>query len=122
MIKERRAGARVWLAAAGARALAGCESTDWDAIAMGLDAAAEELSVSMAFVPAYGCDYNTNGYLVCDDTGDGYADRYADPNWDMQPAYYSGPPVRINDYGEAYQYDGYCDCWEREPSLDTFPE
>lgn len=113
---------RLSLAAAGVLALTGCESTDWDAVAMGLDAAAQELAVTMTMVPVRGCGPNSQGYLVCDDTGDGYADRYGDPDWDIQPAYYSGPLVRVNDYGEAYQYDGYCDCWEREPSLDTYPQ
>lgn len=113
---------RLLLVAVGMLALSGCESTDWDAIAMGLDAAAEELSVTMTMVPARGCGYNGEGYLVCDDNGDGYADRYGDPAWDLPTVYYSGPPVRVNDYGEAYQYDGACDCWLREPSLDTYPE
>lgn len=34
-------------------------------------------------------------------------------------AYYVAPATRINDSGEAFQYDGGCDCWRREPSLDT---
>ncbi|MBK8199920.1 MAG: hypothetical protein IPK75_16360 [Acidobacteria bacterium] len=122
MMKLVGAKARLLLAGAGALALAGCETADLEAFAAGLDIAAEELSITMTMTPQYGCDYNTNGYLVCDDTGDGYADRYGDPAWDYVPAYYSGPPVRINDYGEAYQYEGGCDCWRREPSLDTYPE
>ena len=121
MLKFAGPQLRFGLAGLGVLALAGCETADMEAFAAGLDVAAEQLSISMAMVPAYGCDYNTNGYLVCDDTGDGYADRYGD-DWDYVPAYYSGPATRINDYGEAYQYDGGCDCWVREPSLDTYPE
>lgn len=112
---------RLSVASVGVLALAGCSSTDWDAVATGLQMAADEMAVTMTMVPAYGCDYNTQSYLVCDDTGDGYADRYGN-DWDYAPAYYTGPATRVNDYGEAYQYDAGCDCWLREPSLDTYPE
>ena len=122
MIKLAGMRLRLLLAGAGALALAGCTTADLEAFAAGLDMAAEEMSVTMTMGPAYGCDFNVNGYLVCDDTGDGYADRYGDPTLDYVPGYYSGPATRINDYGEAYQYDAGCDCWLREPSLDTYPE
>jgi hypothetical protein len=122
MMKLAVARGRFWMAGLGALALSGCTTADLEAFAAGLDMAAEEMSVTMTMVPAYGCDFNTNGYLVCDDTGDGFADRYGDPTIDYVPADYSGPATRINDYGEAYQYDAGCDCWLREPSLDTYPE
>ena len=112
---------RACLAGASALVLSACTTSDWDAIATGMAMAADEMAVTMAMVPAYGCDYNSNRDLVCDDTGDGYADRYG-TEWDYAPTYYSGPPTRVNDYGEAYQYDGSCDCWRREPSLDTYPQ
>jgi hypothetical protein len=122
MMKLADVRVRLLLAGASALALAGCETADLEAFAAGLDMAAEEMSVTMTLVPAYGCDFNANGYFVCDDTGDGYADRYGDPASDYVPAYYSAPATRINDYGEAYQYDAGCDCWLREPSLDTYPK
>ena len=84
--------------------------------------AAQEMAVTLTQTPPYGCDYNAQGYAVCDDTGDGFADRYADASWDYIPGYYVTPATRINDYGEAFQYDGGCDCWYREPSLDTYPK
>lgn len=116
------ASARNSMAAAALIMATACTHSDWEALAAGLEIAAEELSVTLAMVPQYGCGYNANGYAVCDDTGDGYADRYANPDWDFIPGYVSVPPVRVNDYGEAFQYDGGCDCWQREPSLDTYPQ
>lgn len=120
---------RGWLGGAtlaGAFALlGGCTSDELAAWSEGMSIAADELSVTMTAVPAYGCDYNVNNYLVCDDTGDGYADRYADPAFDYDPYAVSyvplTPPVRVNGRGKAFQYDGACDCWLREPSLDEAP-
>ena len=106
--------------------LAGCTSDDMAMFADAMTVAADEMSVTLAAVPPYGCDYNANGYLVCDDTGDGLADRYGDPDYDYDPyalayAVPLEPAVRINGRGKAYQYDGGCDCWLREPSLDEAP-
>ena len=103
-------------------ALGGCTSEDMAMFADAMAAASEEMSVTLTAVPSYGCDYNIDGYLVCDDTGDGFADRYGD-SYDVAPVAYVplAPPVRVNGYGEAYQYDGGCDCWLREPSLDEAP-
>jgi len=113
---------RAGLAGAALLGAAGCSHSDWEAVAMGLNMAADDMAVSLTQVPAYGCGYNANRDLVCDDTGDGFADRYADPGRDYIPGYYAAPLVRVNDYGEAFQYDGGCDCWRREPSLDTYPK
>ncbi len=117
-----RKGPGLVLAAALLGASPACTHSDWEAIAAGLEMAAEEMSVTLTMVPVHGCGYNANGYAVCDDTGDGYADRYAEPGWDYIPGYVTVPPVRVNDYGEAFQYDAGCDCWQREPSLDTYPQ
>jgi hypothetical protein len=102
--------------------LGGCTSEDMAMFADAMAEASEEMSVTLTSVPSYGCDYNIDGYLVCDDTGDGFADRYGD-SYDVAPGAYVPvtPPVRVNGYGEAYQYDGGCDCWLREPSLDEAP-
>lgn len=118
------AGARVrlWLAGAGALALAGCTTSDWEAVATGLQMAADDMAVTMTMVPAWECGLNAHGYAVCDDTGDGYADRYGDPDFEFVHGWNYGIPTRVNDYGEAYQYDSGCDCWVREPSLDTYPQ
>lgn len=113
--------AALLLAAATLIGAGGCTSTDWDAIAAGLTMAADEMSVTLTQTAPYGCNYNPQGYAVCDDTGDGFADRYAN-NWDYVPGYVAMPLTRVNDYGEAFQYDGACDCWYREPSLDTYPK
>lgn len=115
---------KVSLVGAALAAVSACSHSDWEAIAMGLNMAADEMAVTLTQVPAYGCGYNANRDPVCDDTGDGFADRYADPARDYIPGwtYGSGPLVRINDYGEAFQYDAGCDCWAREPSLDTYPK
>lgn len=108
-------------AAAGAvLLLGGCTSDDMAMFADAMAVAADEMSVTMTMVPAYSCDYNVNGYLVCDDTGDGYADRYG-ADYEA-PVYVSVPLTRVNDYGEAYVYDTGCSCWAREPSLDQFPD
>ncbi|HRX74486.1 MAG TPA: hypothetical protein P5341_10320 [Hyphomonas sp.] len=113
--------------AAGAGALlllGGCTTDDLNAFAEGMAMAADEMSVTLTMVPAWGCDYNANGYLVCDDTGDGYADRYGDPDYDYigYAAYVPVTPlVRVNGRGKAFEYDGGCDCWRREPSLDEAP-
>ena len=112
---------RIWLAAASAVTLAGCSHSDWEGIAMGLNMVAAETAVTLTQVPPYGCGFNADRHAVCDDTGDGWADRYADPNWDYVPVPTYGPMVRINDYGEAFQYNSGCDCWKREPSMDTYP-
>ena len=104
--------------------LGGCTSDDLAMFADAMAVAADDMAVTMTMVPAWGCDYNVNYDLVCDDTGDGFADRYADPYYDYTgPAYYTPvePPVRVNGRGKAYQYDGACDCWLREPSLDEAP-
>ena len=105
--------------------LGACTSDELAAWSEGMAIAADELSVTMTAVPPYRCDYNANAYLVCDDTGDGYADRYGDPAFDNDPYAISyvplTPPVRVNGRGKAFQYDGGCDCWRREPSLDEAP-
>lgn len=113
---------RFWLASAGALALAGCTTSDLEAFAAGLEMAAEDMAVTLTQVPAYSCGLNHRNDPVCDDTGDGFADRYGDPNYEFVHGWYYPAPLRINDYGEAYQYDSDCDCWRREPSLDTYPE
>lgn len=122
MLKIVSGRARLLLAGAALAGSSACTTAEWEAVATGLSMAAEEMSVTLTQTPPYGCDYNPQGYAVCDDTGDGYADRYADLSWDYVPAYYAAPLVRVNDYGEAFQYDGGCDCWYREPSLDTYPK
>ncbi|WP_035573016.1 hypothetical protein [Hyphomonas adhaerens] len=116
----KRAGAA--LAGTGLIVLAGCTSEDMAMFADAMAEASDEMAVTLTSVPSYGCDYNIDGYLVCDDTGDGFADRYGD-TYDVAPVAYVPvtPPVRVNGYGEAYQYDGGCDCWLREPSLDEAP-
>lgn len=100
-----------------------CSHSDWEAVAAGLNMAADEMAVTLTRVPPYGCGFNANRDPVCDDTGDGFANRYADPAWDYIPgwSYVNAPLIRINDYGEAYQYSTGCSCWQREPSLDTYP-
>lgn len=110
------------MAAAGLAAVSACSHSDWEAVAMGLNMAADEMAVTLTQVPPYGCGYNANRDPVCDDTGDGFADRYADPNWDYIPGYYAAPLTRVNDYGEGYVFNARCDCWMREPSLDTYPK
>ena len=100
--------------------LGGCTSDDMAMFADAMAVAADEMSVTLAAVPAYGCDYNASGYLVCDDTGDGFADRYG-ADYEA-PVYVSVPLTRVNDYGEAYVYDTGCSCWAREPSLDELPD
>ncbi|MEZ5986175.1 MAG: hypothetical protein R3B94_09520 [Hyphomonas sp.] len=118
--KVKQAG--VILAGACLIGLGGCTSEDMAMFADAMAAASDEMAVTLTSTPSFGCDYNIDGYLVCDDTGDGFADRYADA-YDVAPVAYLPvtPPVRVNGYGEAYQYDGGCDCWLREPSLDEAP-
>jgi hypothetical protein len=91
---------------------------------MDLNMVAAETAVTLARVEPYGCGLNANRHPVCDDTGDGFADRYGDPARDFVPGYspVAAPLIRINDYGEALRYHGSCDCWAREPSLDTYPK
>ncbi len=113
---------RLWMAGAGALALAGCTTSDWEGVAMGLNMVADDMAVTMTMVPAWECGVNAQGYAVCDDTGDGYADRYGDPAYEFVHGWNYGVATRVNDYGEAYQYDGGCDCWRRQPSLDTYPK
>lgn len=115
---------RIWLAGAALAGVSACSHSDWEGIAMGLNMVADDMAVTLTQVPPYGCGFNANRDPVCDDTGDGFADRYADPSWDYIPGYHYGnaPLIRVNDYGEAYQYSGACDCWKREPSLDTYPK
>jgi hypothetical protein len=113
---------RLWMAAAGALALAGCTTSDWEGVAMGLNMVADDMAVTMTMVPAWECGVNAQGYAVCDDTGDGYADRYGDPAYEFVHGWNYGVATRVNDYGEAFQYDGGCDCWRRQPSLDTYPK
>lgn len=122
MIARLTEKARIGMAAAALLGAAACSHSDWEAVAMGLNMAADDMAVTLTQVAPYSCDYNAQGYAVCDDTGDGFADRYAEEGWDYVPVYSSGPLIRVNDYGEAYQYDGGCDCWYREPSLDTYPQ
>ena len=122
MVLAKTGKVRALLAGFALTVAAGCSHSDWEAIAMGLDMAAEEMAVTLTMVPPYGCDYNAQGYAVCDDTGDGFADRYANASWDYIPGQYIVPATRVNDYGEAFQYDAACDCWYREPSLDTYPK
>lgn len=118
--RMQQAGAA--LAGVGLMALGGCTSEDLAMFADAMAAASEEMSVTLTAVPSFGCDYNIDGYLVCDDTGDGFADRYGD-SYDVAPLAYVPvtPATRVNGYGEAFQYDGGCDCWLREPSLDEAP-
>lgn len=116
------AALRLWLATAGVALLAGCTTSDWEAFAAGLELAADDMAVSLTQVPAYGYGLNAQRVPVCDDTGDGFADRYGDPSFELVSGWHYATPTRINDYGEAYQYDGGCDCWRREPSLDTLPQ
>ena len=113
---------RLWMVGAASLALAGCTSTDLEAFAAGLQMAADDMSVTMTMVPAWECGVNAQGYAVCDDTGDGYADRYGNPDYEFVHGWNYGVATRVNDYGEAYQYDGSCDCWRREPSPDTYPQ
>jgi hypothetical protein len=113
---------RVLMAGASALALAGCTHSDWEGVAMGLNMVADDMAVTLTQVPPYECGLNAQNDPVCDDTGDGIADRYGDPNYEFVHGWYYPPPVRINDYGEAFQYDSGCDCWLREPSLDTYPQ
>ncbi|MFN7056573.1 hypothetical protein [Hyphomonas sp.] len=124
-MKKRRTKAMTFmLAAAGALGVSACTHADWEGIAMGLNMVAAETAVTLTQVPPYGCGFNANRDPVCDDTGDGFADRYADPAWDYIPGYSYGnaPLIRVNDYGEVFRYYGNCDCWRREPSLDTYPK
>jgi hypothetical protein len=116
------ARARIWLAAASAATLAGCSHSDWEGIAMGLNMVADDMAVTLTQVPPYQCGLNAQRNPVCDDTGDGFADRYGDPNYEFVHGWNYGIPTRINDYGEAFQYDTGCDCWRRERSLDTYPK
>lgn len=114
---------RAGLAVLGMALAAGCTTAELEAFSEGLAIAADEMAVTLTQVPPYSCGWNAQRNAVCDDTGDGFADRYADPAYDWIPGYsYAAAPVRTNDYGEAYQYDGHCDCWRREPSLDTYPK
>ena len=122
MKNEVGASLRVLIAGASALALAGCTHADWEGVAMGLNMAADNMAVTLTKVPPYECGLNAQNDPVCDDTGDGFADRYGDPNYEFVHGWYYPPPVRINDYGEAFQYDSGCDCWRREPSLDTYPK
>jgi hypothetical protein len=112
---------RFGLASACAVALAGCSHSDWEGVAMGLNMVADDMAVTLTQVPAWQCGLNAQGYAVCDDTGDGFADRYGDPDYEFVHGWNYGVATRVNDYGEAYQYDGGCDCWRRQPSLDTYP-
>lgn len=121
MIAKLTEKARIGMAGAALLGAAACSHSDWQGIAMGLDMVAAETAVTLTQVAPYTCDYNAQGYAVCDDTGDGWADRYAS-SWDYVPVYTYGNLTRVNDYGEAFQYDGGCDCWYREPSLDTYPK
>ncbi len=122
MGKSVGAAVRALIAGAGALALAGCTTSDWEAVADGLNMVADDMAVTLTQVPPYECGLNAQRDPVCDDTGDGFADRYGDPNIEFVHGWYYPPPVRINDYGEAFQYDERCDCWRREPSLDTYPQ
>jgi hypothetical protein len=122
MKNEVGASLRVLIAGASALALAGCTHSDWEGVAMGLNMVADDMAVTLTQVPPYECGLNAQRDPVCDDTGDGFADRYGDPNYEFVHGWYYPPPVRINDYGEAFQYDSGCDCWRREPSLDTYPQ
>ena len=122
MGKSIGAAVRALIAGAGALALAGCTTSDWEAVADGLNMVADDMAVTLTQVPPYECGLNAQRDPVCDDTGDGFADRYGDPNIEFVHGWYYPPPVRINDYGEAFQYDERCDCWRREPSLDTYPQ
>ncbi|MCA8899218.1 MAG: hypothetical protein KDA39_10840 [Hyphomonas sp.] len=110
--------------------LGGCTSEDLAAFADGMNEVADDMAVTMTSVPQWSCGYNAHNDLVCDDNGDGYADRYGDPAYDTisTGAYYGSPYAssglapRINGYGEAYVYDDDCTCWVREPSLDELPD
>lgn len=113
---------RTMAAGAAILGLSACTTSDLEAFATGLQMASDELAVTMTEVPRYGCGLNAERRPVCDTTGDGFADRYGDPGREYVEGWSYGTPTRINDYGEAYQYDTRCSCWRREPSLDTRPK
>ena len=122
------AGRRLLLtAAAAAMVLAGCSA------GARVKAAAHKLTerkigpaVTTTLVPAWGCGYNVYRDLVCDDTGDGYADRYGDPEKDASlitgnfgTSYGAARPApRVNERGERLVFDPDCACSVRDPSQD----
>lgn len=122
MMTGMGARVRLWMAGAGALARAGCTSADIAAFSAGLQMAADDMSVTLAMVPAWECGVNAQGYAVCDDTGDGYADRCGDPDYKFVHGWNYAVATRMNDYGDAFRYDGRCDCWRRELSLDTYAQ
>jgi outer membrane protein TolC len=68
--KVKQAG--VILAGACLIGLGGCTSEDMAMFADAMAAASDEMAVTLTSTPSFGCDYNIDGYLVCDDTGDGF--------------------------------------------------
>lgn len=121
MIAGAMARLRLVVACGGVLGLSACTSSDWEGIAAGLQMAGDQMAVTMTQVPRYGCGLNAERRPVCDTTGDGFADRYGDPSREYVEGWNYGTPTRINDYGEAYQYNTNCSCWRREPSLDRRP-
>ncbi len=109
------------LASAGAFCLPSCSHSDWQGIADGLSMVAAESAVTLTRVPPNACGLNADGNPVCDETGDGFANRYGDPNIEFVHGWVYPAPTRVNDYGEAFRYESRCDCWRREPSLDQYP-
>lgn len=109
------------LAGASLIGFSGCSHSDWQGIADGLNMVAAESAVSLTRVEPYSCGLNANRDPVCDDTGDGFADRYGNPDYEFVHGWVYPTPTRVNDYGEAFRYERRCDCWKREPSLDRYP-
>ena len=54
------------LAGTGLIVLAGCTSEDMAMFADAMAEASDEMAVTLTSVPSFGCDYNIDGYLVCD--------------------------------------------------------
>lgn len=59
-----------------ALALAGCTTSDWEAVADRLNMVANDMAVTLTQAPTYECGLNAQRDPVCDDTGDGFADRF----------------------------------------------
>jgi len=57
-------------------ALAGCTTSDREAVADGLNMVADDMALPLTQAPTYECGLNGQRDPVCDDTGDGFADRF----------------------------------------------
>lgn len=55
-------------------------ASDREAVAAGLVLAADGMAATLTQLPAQGCGLNARHEAVCEDTGDGFADRYGDPD------------------------------------------